>query len=90
MAKKNFSKGIDNVFSSTTNLQEVLTDSGTGGTIGTIGTQGDALVSYNIRYPKELQKRIKMFCIDHEGVDMKDVFMRGAELYMDGFEHSDL
>ena len=83
MGKKNFNKGIDNVFSSTTNLQEVSTVSGTD---GTIGTQGDVLVSYNIRYPRELQKRIKMFCIEHEGVDMKDVFMRGAIQYMDSFE----
>jgi len=84
MAKKNFNKGIDNVFSPTMNVTEVSTVSGTDGTLGTGGTLGDVLVSYNIRYPKELQKRIKMFCIEHEGTDMKDVFMRGAVMYMDG------
>ena len=86
MGKKNFNKGIDNVFSSTANVTEVSTVSGTGGTPGTVETGGDVLVSYNIRYPKEMQKRIKRFCIEHEGVDMKDVFMRGAIQYMDSFE----
>ena len=88
MAKKNFSKGIDNVFSSTMQ-EDVSTTFGNDveSVKNTKGMEhGDAIVSYNIRYPKELQKRIKMFCIEHEEVDMKDVFLRGAVMYMDAFQ----
>jgi hypothetical protein len=91
MGKKNFTKGIDNVFSPTTKAEiEEMVEAGEAGTEkGTEGTQGttaEAVVSYNVRYPKELQKRIKRFCIEHDGVDMKDVFVRGAVLYMERYE----
>jgi hypothetical protein len=46
---------------------------------------GDVVVSYNIRYSKELQKRIKRFCIENDGVDMKDVFTEGAVMYMERY-----
>jgi len=49
------------------------------------GDIGKAVVSYNIRYSKELQKRIKRFCIENEGIDMKDVFTQGAIMFMDRF-----
>ena len=47
-------------------------------------SNADVLVSYNLRYPKELKKRIKRFCIENEGIDMKDVFTQGAILFMEG------
>jgi hypothetical protein len=46
----------------------------------------DVLVNYNIRYSKELQKRIKRFCIENDGIDMKDVFTQGAIMYMDRYK----
>jgi NRPS condensation-like uncharacterized protein len=42
----------------------------------------EALVCYNLRYPKDLKKRIKRFCIENEGIDMKDVFTQGAIMFM--------
>ena len=96
MGKKNFNKGIDNVFRATDSGEAGDVGNGTDGTLGTIGTQevapelaafgkeDGAVVSYNIRYPKDMQKRIKRFCIEHDGIDMRDVFLRGAEMYMEG------
>jgi predicted RecA/RadA family phage recombinase len=46
----------------------------------------NVLVGYHIRYPKELQKRIKRFCIEHDGIDMKDVFTQGAMMYLDKYQ----
>jgi len=46
----------------------------------------DGFAFYNLKYPKGLKRRIKQFLVDHEGVDMKDIFTRGAEMYMDGVE----
>jgi len=46
----------------------------------------NVLVGYHIRYPKELQKRIKLFCIEHDGIDMKDVFTQGAMMYLDKYQ----
>jgi hypothetical protein len=119
MAKKNFKKGIDNIFSSTSpsppdpqrgefeevkEVEEVKEASGYNGDNGVSGisllvdgqpkaagktdapatphTGENAFAAYNIRYPKELQKRIKRFCIEHD-VDMKDVFIGGAVMYME-------
>jgi len=45
-------------------------------------TEETEYVAYNLRYPKELQKRIKYFCIEHDGIDMKDVFTQGAIMYI--------
>jgi len=47
----------------------------------------NVLVGYHIRYPKELQKRIKRFCIEHDGIDMKDVFTNGAIMYLDTYDN---
>jgi len=94
MAKKNFSKGIDRVFSATVE-EEKEKEPGNVETLETTGTQGTesrdkgapeakkAFANYNIQYPKELQKRIKQFCIENDGVDMKDVFIGGAKLYLE-------
>lgn len=106
---KNFNKGIDNVFSSTTSekgnvfsatvkgldeKKEVVKagesgEKGKAGEVETILTESKkkkeenaAMVAYNLRYPKELQKRIKRFCIEHDGIDMKDVFTQGAIMFM--------
>lgn len=77
---KDFTKGIDNVFSPTvpekgkekkTELPENATDE---------------LVAYNVRYPKSIQKRMKRFCIDHDGMDMRDVFIQGAVMLMDKYD----
>jgi len=38
--------------------------------------------NYNIRYPKDLQRRMKIFCAQHDEIDMKMVFIEGAKLYM--------
>jgi len=116
MAKKNFNKGIDNVFSSTVKVNEIketeevketLTGEGTSGRKGegtpsgaelekqnkTTKTEDTAatstvlstgIVGYNIRYSKELQKKIKRFCIEND-IDMKDVFTQGAIMYMEKF-----
>ena len=93
MAKKNFSKGIDRVFSSTTenedfNEFEENKEDEPVGTNGTSGTKRAAYLkdifgsaNYNLKYPKVLQKQIKMFCLDKD-MDMKDVFIEGAKLYM--------
>ena len=88
MAKKNFSKGIDRVFSPTTenedfnefeenNEDELVEKSGKPKYLKDI--LGSA--NYNLKYPKVLQKQIKMFCLDKD-MDMKDVFIEGAKLYM--------
>jgi len=91
MAKKNFSKGIDRVFSPTKIVETEDTSTSLSASAGEMGeiekspgrNDDKAVVSYNIRYSKELQKRIKRFCIEHDGIDMKDVFTRGAVMYMD-------
>jgi hypothetical protein len=46
----------------------------------------DVSVFYNLKYSKELQKKIKMFCIEHDGIDMKDVFTQGAIMYMETYK----
>jgi len=46
-------------------------------------TDDDVLVNYNIRYSRNLQKKIKRFCIEHDGIDMRDVFIQGAMMYME-------
>jgi len=102
---KNFSKGIDNVFSPTVKEQssvfkatikeldetketnkEVVTAEITPKTEPKPikKEKSEVYVCYNIRYPKDLQKRIKRFCIEHDGIDMKDVFTQGAIMFMDG------
>jgi hypothetical protein len=80
---KNFKKGIDNVFSPT-RINEVSepAEEGMENESDPVKTN-DIIVSYNVRYPKSLQKRIKRFCIDHDGTDMKDVFTQGAIMYME-------
>jgi len=45
-----------------------------------------ALVNYNLKYPKELQRRIKLFCLEHDDIDMKDVFIEGAKMYLNSFK----
>ena len=86
---KDFTKGIDNVFSPTTaetikkTVETARDEKTTAGTNGTTAEKCNGVVSYNIRYSRDLQKRIKRFCIEHDGVDMKDVFTQGAIMYMD-------
>ena len=81
MAKKNFSKGIDRVFSPTVEASQSTPEP-----VSKIKkaqeSKGD-VVNYNLQYPKELQKRIKLFCIENDGIDMRDVFMRGADMYLE-------
>jgi hypothetical protein len=48
----------------------------------------EQLVGYNIKYPKSLQKRIKRFCIEHDGIFMNDVFMQGAIMFMESYKRS--
>jgi len=48
-----------------------------------IKDSNNEIVRYSIRYQKDLHKKIKQFCLDNEGIDMKDVFIRGAILYME-------
>ena len=43
-------------------------------------------VGYNLKYPKELQRRIKLFCLENDGIDMRDVFIEGAKMYMSSFK----
>jgi len=93
MAKKNFETGIgaslgsknDTVFRLTGKVIE--NDS----KINTIETetpsketeQNFAYANYNIKYPKTLQRRIKQFCLDNDGIDMKDVFIEGTIMYLE-------
>jgi len=102
MAKKDFSKGIDRVFSPTVKDEgvqepEEIREHGNVETKETTETKEPVIVSkdkranekkkdfanYNLQYPKELQKRIKRFCIENDGIDMKDVFIQGAILYLE-------
>ena len=53
-------------------------------------TNSEVLVCYNLRYPKDLKKRIKRFCIENEGIDMKDVFTQGAIMFMNGHKKQEL
>ena len=89
MGKKNFNKGIDNVFSSTVNVEESKDVKEFKDKIevknSKANDESQGYANYNIRYTKELQKRIKRFCIENEGVDMKDVFTRGAVMYMESY-----
>jgi len=90
MAKKNFSKGIDNVFSSTLKIERFkriseLEPTTTGTTNIKTAEQSNAYANYNVRYPKDLQKKIKRFCLENDGIDMKDVFIQGAIMYMNSF-----
>jgi len=107
---KNFSKGIDRVFSPTVEHENVFrtTVKELDETIKEVKvteqvpvpsatkeaktenskkkSDGKTIVGYNILYPKDLQKRIKRFCIEHDGIDMKDVFTQGAEMFMREFK----
>ena len=91
MAKKNFSSGIDRVFRPTTSplnppegdFEEVKEPEPEKPESNTPEPKPDVMVCYNLRYPKELKKRIKQYCVDHEGVDMKDIFTQGAVMYME-------
>jgi len=105
MAKKNFDKGIDRVFSPTARVEEIketeeVKESEGAGDVVSLGRRETAepveavrekraketkkaYANYNLHYPKELQKRIKRFCIENDGVDMKDVFIEGAEMYLE-------
>ena len=47
--------------------------------------QGKDDASYKITYSKAFKKRVKLFCIENEGITIKDVFMRGAEMFMEGY-----
>jgi len=40
-------------------------------------------VNYNVKYPRTLQRRIKRYCIERKGIDMRDIFIQGAIMYMD-------
>jgi len=96
MAKKDFSKGIDRVFSPTkTDDVKEVKEAGNATNLETRGTAGidkranepeKAYANYNVKYPKELQKRIKRFCIENDGIDMRDVFIEGAIMYMDKYK----
>ena len=107
---KNFNKGIDNVFSSTTSEKANVFSATVKGLDGirieeTVEKEKveekeqpnpqtkankkenvSAMVAYNIRYPKDLQKRIKRFCIENDGIDMKDVFTQGAIMFMNDYK----
>ena len=82
MAKKNFEKGIDKLFSSTTGGSPPPAPSKGGYEEKKSSGGGHEVVSYNLRYSKDLQRRIKRFCIEND-VDMKEVFIQGAILYLD-------
>jgi len=71
MAKKNFTKRIDNAFSSTTPTGKKE-----------ISEQSEEMTKYLINYPKSLKKQIKMFCVENDEIDMKDIFIEGAKLYL--------
>ena len=108
---KNFNKGIDNVFSSTTNEKANVFSATVKGLDVTKNAEKEkveekeqpntqtkankkenvsAMVAYNIRYPKDLQKRIKRFCIENDGIDMKDVFTQGAIMFMNDYKKKGL
>jgi len=94
MAKKNFSKGIDNVFSPTVpvNFAKVIDKEETKEVEKPAEnkepekTPKVEYTFYNLKYPKELKKRIQRFLIDNEGIDIKDIFTEGAVLYLDKFK----
>ena len=80
---KNFKTGIDNVFSPTTAQPEPKTQPKVEKEQKVYSPDDYVeLVTYNVRYPKELKKRMKRFCIDHD-VDLKTIFIDGAILYME-------
>jgi len=96
---KNFSRGIDNVFRTTVReLEEVKEEKVTAPiaepepekeevkTTPKKVNEND-LVSYNLRYPREIQKMVKRFCIEHDGIDMKDVFTQGAIMYINEYKN---
>jgi hypothetical protein len=102
MAKKNFSKGIDKVFSPTVELTEpsekaenVKTDIETVEISEPSAAKSEMpekiqgkkevkeFANYNLKYPKEMQKRVKRFCIEYDDFDIKDVFIQGANLFME-------
>ena len=92
---KNFNRGIDNVFRTTVReLEEVKVEKATEPIAEPEQEKAEVitppkkvnendLVSYNLRYPREIQKMVKRFCIEHDGIDMKDVFTQGAIMYME-------
>jgi hypothetical protein len=83
---KNFSKGIDNVFNTTTKMDDVSKKTSPAPSQPeNKKVNENYLVAYNLRYPKDLQKRIKRFCIENDGIDMKDVFTQGAILFMNQY-----
>jgi len=102
---KNFSKGIDRVFSPTIEqhenvfrttvkeLDETTKDVKVTEPVSPATKENnkkksndEIIVGYNILYPKDLQKRIKRFCIEHDGIDMKDVFTQGAIMFMNEYK----
>ena len=83
---KNFKKGIDNVFSPT--VESIVETSATPLSVAEPTKEESKLndfVSYNIRYTKELKKRIKSFCLEHE-IFMNDVFTQGAIIFMEKYK----
>jgi len=90
MAKKNFNKGIDNVFSPTTavdfakeierddkqDVNEVIE-------IEEKKAHKIEYAFYNLKYPKELKKRIKRYLVENDTVDIKDIFTEGAAMYLE-------
>jgi hypothetical protein len=96
MAKKNFKQGIDNVFRSTVKELEELEKIEVSKEVKeepapekkrSKKPETEAMAFYNLKYPKTLQKEIKRFCIEYDGFDMKDVFTKGAILFME--QHRD-
>ena len=83
---KNFRSGIDNVFSPTIVQPETEKKSAQEQKVYP-HDENIELVTYNVRYPKDLKKRMKRFCIDHD-VDLKTIFIEGAILYMEKFKTS--
>jgi len=76
MGKKNFNKGIDNVFSSTTLTGRNETTQ-----------QSEEMTNYTLNYPKSLKKQIKMFCVENDEIDMKDIFIEGAKMYLQKYSN---
>ena len=85
MAKKNFSKGIDRVFSPTVEASQSTPEPEPVSKIKKAPESKGDVVNYNLQYPKELQKRIKLFCIENDGIDMRNVFIQGANMYLEKY-----
>jgi len=92
MATKNFKRGIDNVFSPTVAVDFAKV-------IETEVKKEQKEVNepeqkkqkieytfYNLKYPKELKKRILRFLVENDNVDIKDIFIEGAAMYLDKYK----